>query len=420
MKILFIHQNFPGQFKYLVPKLITLGHEVQALTIHKPIKYEINGLIIHQYKLIRNSNTQINDYLKDIDTKLIRAESCLKACISLKENGFIPDIIIAHGGWGEALLIKECWPQSKIGIYCEYYYNYKGADVGFDLEFQPTIQNEESKLRFKNINNRLNFEIADAAISPTQWQATTYPKEYRKKITVIHDGINTIKCSPNEQAYLVVKRNDEELKLKKGDEVITFINRNLEPYRGYHIFMRCLSKVIASKPNAKILIIGGSNVSYGFPPEKKIYGFDNWKDVFLNEISGQISENLLNNIYFFDHVDYEVYINMLQVSMIHVYLTYPFVLSWSMLESMSIGCTLVASDTSPVQEVIINGYNGELVNFFDHENLANKIISLMNDPVKRKILSKNARETIKEKYDLENVSLPKQIEWVKNLYEKFN
>jgi len=418
MKVLFIHQNFPGQFKYLAPKLVELGHDVHALTIHEVVNWDEKKVLIHKYPLIRISNKEINNFLQDLETKLIRAESCLAACIELKASGFNPDIVIAHAGWGESLLIKECWPDTKLGIYCEYFYRFKGGDVGFDMEFQPKVIYEESKLRFKNINNRLQFEIADAAISPTKWQANTYPSREKEKISVIHDGINTKICKPNEDAYLILNKDGKQLRLSKGDEVITFVNRNLEPYRGFHTFMRALPKILQAKPNARILIIGGSKVSYGFAPEKTKYGFDNWKEIFINEVSPNLSEQNWKNIYFLGHVDYVNYLNVLQISMVHVYLTYPFVLSWSMLESMSVGCTLVASNTEPVQEVVINGTNGELVDFFNHGKLAEKVISLMNDPAKRRKLSKKARQTIIENYDLETVCLPKQINWVQNLYDK--
>jgi glycosyltransferase involved in cell wall biosynthesis len=419
MKILFIHQNFPGQFKFLASKLAKLGHEVRALTVRSDSKSAEVGVEVRKYQLVRSSIKDQNPLLQDFETKIIRAESCLLECLKLKETEYSPDVVIAHAGWGESLFIKECWPRTKLGIYCEYFYRFKGGDVGFDKEIQPNVSYEESKLRLKNINNRLHFEIADSAISPTQWQADTYPSPYREKITVIHDGIDTKKCAPDQHAYLIINKAGEELRLTKGDEVITFVNRNLEPYRGFHIFMRAIPKILQAIPNAKVLIIGGSKVSYGFAPEKARFGFDNWKDIFINEVAPNLSEQNWKNIYFLGHVEYQNYLNILQISMVHVYLTYPFVLSWSMLESMSVGCALVASNTPPVQEVVINGFNGELVDFFDHQELADKVISLINDPEKRNLLSKNARQTIVDSYDLETVCLPKQINWVQNLYEQF-
>jgi len=418
MKILFIHQNFPGQFKYLAPKLALMDHDVRALTVRSATEGIWEGVTIQKYPLVRSSTKDQNPFLQDLETKLIRAESCLNACLKLKEGGFTPDVVVAHAGWGESLFIKECWPKTQLGIYCEYFYKFKGGDVGFDPEMQTLIPFEESKLRLKNLNNRLHFEVADAAISPTLWQANTYPGPYREKISVIHDGVDTSICAPNQNAYLILNKNGKEHRLNKGDEVITFVNRNLEPYRGFHTFMRALPKILRAKPNARILIIGGSKVSYGFAPEKSRFGFDNWKDIFINEVAPYLSEENWKNIYFLGLVDYVNYLNVLQISMVHVYLTYPFVLSWSMLESMSVGCALIGSNTAPVLEVIKDGFNGEITDFFDHEKLADKVVALIDDPERRNEMAKNARQFIIENYDLETVCMPRQIQWVQNIYEQ--
>jgi glycosyltransferase involved in cell wall biosynthesis len=375
------------------------------------------GVEIRNYKIVRSPVKNQNPFLLDFETKLIRAESCLAACLELKSTGYEPDVVIAHPGWGEAIFIKECWPRTKLGIYCEYFYNYKGGDVGFDPEFQPNVQNEESKLRIKNITNQLSMSIADAAISPTIWQANTYPENFRDKITVIHDGIDTSICVPNPNAYLVLSQNNEKIRINKGDEVITFVNRHLEPYRGFHTFMRSLPEVFKDRPNAKVIIIGGTKVSYGFLPEKEKYGFDNWKDLMVHELSGKLTEEQWANIFFLGNVNYANYLNVLQISMVHVYLTYPFVLSWSLLEAMSCCCSIVASDTDPVKEVIEDGKTGRLVNFFDHKLLAESIVDLIQSTTIRKELGEQARKYVQENYDLKAICLPKQIKWVQGLNE---
>ena len=395
-----------------------MGCDVRALSMQEMTASDWQGVAITSYKIVRLPVKEQNPYLLDFETKLLRAESCLAACQKLKAEGYEPDVVIAHPGWGESIFIKECWSKTRLGIYCEYFYNIKGGDVGFDLEFQPAVINEETKLRIKNINYQLNMDIADAAISPTIWQAHTYPQNFNKKIAVIHDGIDTNICVPNPNAYLVLNKDGKELRVIKGDEVITFVNRHLEPYRGFHIFMRSLPEIFKAKPDAKILIIGGSKVSYGFAPDIEKYGFDNWKDLMIHELSDKLTKEQWDNIYFLGNVNYTNYLNVLQISMVHVYLTYPFVLSWSLLESMSVGCAVVASDTPPVKEVIEEGKTGELVNFFDYNLLALKITELMNSPEKRKKLGEQARNHVVANYDLKTVCLPKQINWVQNLYEQ--
>jgi glycosyltransferase involved in cell wall biosynthesis len=415
MKILFLHQNFPGQFKYLAPALANLQHEVRALTLQNISFVDWMGVKVTGYKIECEAVNNQNKYLIDLEKKLVRAEFCLKACLAMKNHGFYPDIVIAHPGWGESILIKECWPKTKLGIYCEYFYNIQNQDVNFDFEFENDEENLSTKLRIKNINNYLNMDIADKGISPTNWQKNTFPKFYRENIEVIHDGINSEICKPKKNNTLVLKKNGIENTLVKGDQIITFVNRNLEPYRGFHVFMRAIPIILEKNPNAKILIVGGFGVSYGFFPSVEKYGYDNWKDLLVSEITGKISPELWGNIFFLGNIDYQKYLVVLQLSMIHVYLTYPFVLSWSLLEAMSVGCAVIASDTEPVKEIISDGINGELVNFFKHEILAEKINDLLKDEEKRKYFGENAREKIITNYDLNKICLPKQIKWVEEL-----
>lgn len=417
MNILFVHQNFPGQFKNLAPALALRGHKVSALSMRKQDVTEWNGVRLFSYLPSRGSTPNIHPWLVDFETKVIRAEACFKEALRLRQDGFIPDLIIAHPGWGESLFLKEVWPKAKLGIYCEFYYHPEGADVGFDPEFPPSDPSSEPlRIKLKNLNNLLHFEIADAGISPTEWQKSTYPQPFREKITVIHDGIDTDLASPNEQ--VAIKLSDStgrSILLSRKDKIITFVNRNLEPYRGYHIFMRALPQILNREKEVRVLIVGGDGVSYGAPPDPKKYGRRTWKEIFLEEVKSGIGEDNLRRIHFLGHIAYEQFLSVLQVSTVHVYLTYPFVLSWSLLEAMSVGCAIVASDTEPVREVIEDGRTGILVNFFDVDGLAERICSLLNDPERRKNLGKNARMFVKENYDLRTVCLPRQIKWVEEL-----
>ncbi len=417
MNILFVHQNFPGQFKNLAPALAARGHKVFAMRMMKWDVEEWNGVRIYSYMPARGSTPNIHPWIVDFETKIIRAEACFREALRLKENGFIPDVIIAHPGWGESLFLKEVWPKAKLGIYCEFYYQAEGADVGFDPEFPPSDPlSEPLRIKLKNLNNLLHFEIADAGISPTEWQKSTYPQPFRDKITVIHDGIDTELASPNDQvAIKLLDSSGRSLLLSKKDKVITFVNRNLEPYRGYHIFMRALPRILQQDKEVHILIVGGDGVSYGALPDPQKYGSRKWKEIFLEEIRFKITEDDLRRIHFLGHIPYKQFLAALQVSTVHVYLTYPFVLSWSLLEAMSVGCAIVASNTAPVKEVIEDGHTGILVDFFDISGLSERVCSLLNDPERRKFLGENARKFAVKNYDLKTVCLPRQIRWVEEL-----
>ncbi len=418
MKILFIHQNFPAQFMHLAPALVQQNNNVMALVPKgkRPDKWK--GIPILAYPVDRRSTKNIHPWLIDFETKIIRAEAVLNACLKLREQGYSPDIIIAHHGWGESLFLKDVWPHAKLAIYCEFFYQAHGYDVGFDPEFQRqkgNIEHEYARLRLKNLNNLMHFEFADAGLSPTYWQASSFPEQFRDRISVIHDGIFTEKIRPNDQAKFLVQKSDgSKLTLTHDDEVITFVNRNLEPYRGFHIFMRSLQALLGERPDAQVLIVGGEDSGYGARPDPKT-GCKSWKEVMLKEQKDKLSREQWSRIHFLGRIPYQDYLSMLQISSVHVYLTYPFVLSWSLLESMSAGCAIVASDTPPLHEAISHGETGRLFDFFDANRLTDEICALLENSKERARLGANAREFAVNNYDLQTVCLPKQLQWIQEL-----
>ena len=410
MNILFVHQNFPGQFKFLAPALVARGHSVSAMVMQKPTATNWQGVRLFHYGASRGSTAGVHPWVGDFETKVIRAESGFRAALALRAQGYTPDVIIAHPGWGESMFIKEVWPRARLGIYCEFYYHAQGADAGFDPEFSSSDPGEACRLQLKNLNSMLHFPAADAGISPTLWQASTFPEGFRGRISVIHDGIDTQAVAPNPRVSIAV---NPRLTLTRQDEVVTFVNRNLEPYRGYHVFMRTLPEVLRRRPNAHVLIVGADGVSYGArAPEGRT-----WKQTFADEVRPQVPEADWARVHFLGNVPYNHFVPLLQLSTVHVYLTYPFVLSWSLLEAMSAGCAIVASDTAPLREAIVDGETGLLVPFFDHTALADTVCTLLPDAVLRQRLGANARAFAQANYDLQTVCLPQQLEWVSALAE---
>ena len=408
MNILFVHQNFPGQFKFLAPALVSQGHTVVAMTMQKTEAKVWQGVQLVPYTASRGTTPNVHPWVSDFETKAIRGEACFKAAWQLKRQGFSPDVIIAHPGWGESLFLKEVWPQARLAIYCEFFYHPTGADVGFDPEFPAKDPGDACRLRLKNLNNLLHLDVADAGISPTHWQASTFPEPFRSKITVVHDGIDTEVVAPNPQVRLTL---NDHLVLSKDDEVITFVNRNLEPYRGYHIFMRALPELLKRRPKARVLMVGGDDVSYGARPD---HG-QKWKDIFASEVRPRISDADWGRVHFLGHIAYPHFIALLQLSTVHVYLTYPFVLSWSLLEAMSAGCAIVGSDTQPLHEAMVHNETGRLVNFFDLSQLTAQVCDLLDKPHERQRLGQNARAFAQQHYDLRRVCLPRQLAWVAGL-----
>lgn len=398
MKILIVHQNFPGQFKHLVPELLKdTRNEVVAFTMNQFATTQPSLRVI-SYKAARSTSKESHPWVAEMETKVIRGEAAFRAAHKLKDEGFNPDLILAHPGWGESLFLKNVWPAVKMVIYCEFYYTAFGQDVGFDPEFQNSDVGDVCRVQMKNVNNHLHFETADIGISPTEWQKSTFPEPFRSKIHVVHDGIDTDVIKPNPNIGLQIGSHA----LTRSDEIITFVNRNMEPYRGYHTFMRALPKILTARPKARVLIVGGDDVSYGAKPPAG----QSWKQIFLDEVKDQID---LRRVHFLGHVDYKYFIPLLQLSRVHVYLTYPFVLSWSLLEAMSCGCAIVASDTAPLKEAITDRKTGLMVDFFSADAVANKTIELLENPELRASLGAQARAFAVEHYDLRRVCLPKMM-----------
>jgi glycosyltransferase involved in cell wall biosynthesis len=405
MRVLFVHQNFPGQFRHLVPALRAQGHEIVAMTMN-----EMSGDpgIPVVRSASKHGTSATHPWARDFEAKIIRAETTLRSAQKLREKGFIPDVIVAHPGWGDTMFLKNVWPEARLGIYCELYYRASGSDHDFDPEFlylQDPVE-AQSHFQLRNLHQRWHFNIANAAISPTRFQAGTYPPDFQSRIDIVHDGIDTAVLKPNPDIRLKLPSG---LEVSRDDEVITFVSRNLEPVRGYHVFMRALPELLRRRPHAQVVIVGADDVSYGSaPPEGK-----SWKDVFLSEVADRIDPA---RVHFTGRLPYASFVALLQVSRLHIYMTYPFVLSWSLMEAMAIGAPILASDTEPLREVITDGENGLLFPFFDTSALVDRACEMLTDPGMRERLSAAGREKILREYDLRSICLPRQLAWIDRLY----
>jgi len=397
-KFLFIHQNFPGQFVHAALELVRQGHEVVALGIKGRA---VPGVKYIRYAPKPPARTSDVEVARDFETKIVRGMACAQVMDQLRGQGFTPDTIVAHPGWGESLFCKDVWPAARLLMFAEFFYSAQGADYNFDPEFARESVQARARLRIKNSVHLHALQAADAGYTPTQWQLSQLPQEYQHKMQVIFDGIDTDNVAPQPDAMVQLQRAG--ITLRAGDEIITFVNRNLEPYRGVHIFMRALPRILRERPNARCLIVGRDDVSYGTKPASG----GNWRQVMLAEVGGQLP---MERVHFLGGLPYQDYLRVLQVSACHVYLTYPFVLSWSCLESMAAGCVVVGSRTGPVQEVIDDGVDGLLVDFFDVEGLAQRVVDVLHNPRQYRHLATNARARVVKHYDLRTQCLPKQMQ----------
>ena len=403
MQIIFIHQNFPAQFRHLARALVA-GHRVVALTVNAP-GASLPGVRVVRYedRVAAHAQRQRNTTPDDWQSKVIRGTAAADALQALRDEGFAPDVVFAHPGWGEALFVRAVFPSARLLVYAEYFYGTAGGDAGFDPEFSTITREASQRLILKNTHLLHALNSCDAALAPTAFQRARHPDWAQDRIQVIHEGIDSSLFKPDASAWVQLK--SAGLTLRHGDEVITFVARHLEPYRGFHVFMRALPLIQELRPNARVVLVGGDEVSYGAPAP----GGESWRNVLLKEVGSRID---LKRVHFVGKVPHHRLTQLMQVSAVHVYLTYPFVLSWSLLEAMSIGCLIVASDTAPVREVIADGKNGLLTDFFDPGQLAERVAYALENRTRLAHLREAARASIQERYDLASICLPKQLEFV--------
>lgn len=401
MRTLFIHQNFPGQFRHVVQALLEdPAQEVVGLgmvdNVRAAAAYAPPRLVKAGYKVQPPpaGGARIHPYLGDVDTGVRRGQAVARAILELKKRGWIPDRIVVHPGWGEGLFVKDVLPDVPVMGYFEFFYRARGADVNFDPEYPASLDNI-LRLRMRNAQHLIALEAFDAGVCPTAWQRSVFPEVFKPKLAVIHEGVDTERLRPDPQAAVTLDGRE----YRAGEETVTFVSRNLEPYRGFHVFMRALPELLARRPRARVIVVGGDDVSYG----QKLPAGEHYRQRLLAELGERFDPA---RVQFCGRLSYDVFIKVLQVSAAHVYLTYPFVLSWSMLEAMACGCLVVGSATPPVQEVIEHGVNGLLTDFFDQARLVDTIAEALTDLDRGRALKEAARRTIVERYDLRTRCLP--------------
>ena len=406
MKYLFVHQNMPGQYKHICQRLAA-DKDNSVVFITKREGLELPNIKKVLYKPHREPAESTHRYIREAERGILHGQEVARKALALKAQGFVPDVIVGHPGWGETLYLKDVYPDTPLLGFFEFYYHSVGSDVGFDPE-SPVTLDTHCRIRTKNIIQFMGIEAADAGMSPTYWQFQQYPEEFQYKISVIHDGIDTKVCVPDSGAFLEIRNTDGvTTRLNQGEEIVTFVVRNLEPYRGFPQFMRAAELILKRRPKAKIIIVGGDDVSYGRAlPDGQTYRKQMLEEVDLD----------MSRVFFIGRVPYSTYLKVIQVSGVHVYLTYPFVLSWSMLEAMSSECLVVASSTPPVTEVVKDGVNGLLVDFFDHESIAARVDEVLDHKDRMAAIRKKARQTIVQNFELESC-LTAQLKLIESLVD---
>ena len=403
MDVLFLHQNFPAQFVHVAHALkkrddVRVG-VVTDLTNENPDVFPTA-----RYRFDARKVGAPDRVARPYALAAARGRMVARAMEEIRQRDFHPRVVVGHIGWGETLFVKDVFPAARLITHAEFFYAPSGADVGFDPEFSARDDlDQRVQLRAKNAALAAAMVETDLAVAPTPWQASRFPGEWQSKIHVIHEGVDTDAIAPDPQARFRVPGAD--VTLSAEDEVVSFVNRNLEPYRGYHIFMRALPKILAARPKAQVVIVGGEGVSYGAGAPAG----DSWKEIFRREVADRLPAE---RVHFVSRIPFHDLRSLFQITSAHVYLTYPFVLSWSMLQAMSAGAPVIASRTAPVLDVIEDAVNGRLVDFFDVEGLAERVVEALAQPQSFAAMRAAARASIIEMFDLKRVCLPRWTQLV--------
>jgi glycosyltransferase involved in cell wall biosynthesis len=403
VRVLFIHQNIPGQFRHLIAALCAdPANEVWAIAgegaarragaLHPRLR-----VASYRVPVPAPEQRTAHAWLMSLDSQVRRGQAVAEVLSRMKSSGISLDVIVAHPSWGEALFVKDVLPQTPLLAYFEFFYSASGADVGFDPEF-PARPEDGPRLRMRNMVHLSALNACDAGFTPTQWQHSRLPAEYRSRVAILHEGLDADRIRPAPEASFEWNGR----RFAAGEPIVTYVARNLEPYRGFHVFMRALPDLLSRHPGVQVLIVGGNDVSYGTPARHR----QGWKAQLMDELSRNGTPLDAQRVHFLGKLPHGDYLRVLQVSAAHVYLTYPFVLSWSMLEAMAAGCVVVGSDTAPVTEVIVDRVNGRLANFFDRDRLVSVVLEVLSDPQRNGALREAARATIVERFDLQRQCLP--------------
>lgn len=401
MRFLFLHPNFPAQYRHIITALGSdPNNEVIFGTKNERPEWNIPGVKKILFTPSREPRPETHHYVRPLESAVLYGQAVYRVADQLKAQGFVPDIICGHSGWGPTLFVKDMFPNTPLFCYFEWFYHSIGSDASFDPA-DPLTADDYPRIRVKNSPILIDLYSCDWGISPTYWQQSQFPKEFHNKISVLHDGVDTEYFQPNPGAKLVLPNLD----LSGVDEIVTYVSRGMEPYRGFPEFIESLAYIQERRPNCHVVVVGSERVCYG----KSLPNGESYKDYMLKKVPLDLSR-----VHFVGALPYGLYLKVIQASSAHIYLTRPFVLSWSMIEAMSTGCLIIGSDTEPVREVIRDGENGLLVDFFSPKQIADRVDQVLDHPNRMAEIRANARKTALENYSLADL-LPRHIQLIKDI-----
>ena len=392
MQILFLHNNFPAQFGQIGAFLRDEGWDVWFGTQRKNSALE--GVRVFNYEPHRGVSEKTHPYTVNFENAVLNGQALARAALKEKSAGLNPDIVVAHSGWGPGLFAKDLWPDAAYVGYFEWYYRADAPDIEF-LGREKGLSDDQLRGRMRNAAILTDLASCDVALCPTQFQASQFPDCFKSKIRVIHDGVDCDTYKPSRESGLKIG----ELELPPTTEIVTYVARGMEPYRGFPEFMDALAELMKRRPQLHAVVVGEDRVAYG----KKLEKGDSYKKRALEKHDFDPER-----LHFTGLLPRTKYLEVLQASSVHVYLTIPFVLSWSMMEAMSAGCAIVGSNNAPVRELIRSDESGLLVDMRRQSEIVTAIEKLLDDVALRHRIGAAARAEIKTKYDSKEIYAEKR------------
>ncbi|MEB3331065.1 MAG: glycosyltransferase [Synechococcaceae cyanobacterium] len=390
MRLLLIHQNFPGQFSHLARVLAERGHEIVALGHHTD-RILPPGITYGAYSLAQQPEAAASIIDPLLELALQRAERVATACRQLAGSGWRPEAVIFHSAWGEGLYLRDVWPETVLVAYPELYGTPEALGHGYDTDLAPIAPAQAAALRRQNLTALAAIADSDAVICPTRHQRDSFPAHLRRRFRVIHEGVDCRLLRPRGDLALQLSST---LTIRPGDPLITYCSRHLEPLRGFPTFLRALPELQRKHPRLQVAIVGETSHGYGPPsPHPGSYA-----GALIEELGEQLDLSRLHRLGTIPHAHL---VGLFQLSRAHVYLTYPYALSWSLLEAMACGAPVVGSRCAPVQEVIRDERNGLLVDFNDPQQLCNALDRLLLDPGLGRRLGRAGRRCVQRRFSLE-------------------
>ncbi|MGI9316898.1 MAG: glycosyltransferase [bacterium] len=387
IKILFIHPNFPGQFKHIIPALQQNRRYSLAYISRKRSMKGVEDILIEQYEFEKSDPKKIHRYLHYTQDAVREAQKVSIAATRLAQKGFIPDLIVGHVGWGGLLFMKDLFPQAKTIAYCELYFSEQYDHAA--LPGEQINNDRKAFLRCRNLHTLMQMQSMDVGITPTRYQLESHPDSLRSRMVTVHEGVDSALCCPDPDAHFPIK--DKGLLFGKNDTVITYVSRGFEPARGFFQLMESIELLCDELPDAHFLLVGGDKSFYSGDPGVKSYRQQALEKYKIDP----------DRVHFTGRLVHEGFRRVAQISSAHIYLTRPLFLSWSVVEAMSMGAPIVASDESLVREFMTHEQDALLVDYFSPRDIADSVNRLVKDKDLARRLGENARQKITEQFDIQ-------------------